>query len=77
MGAPFAGPGDAGESYVAFGPAAACLWDCGGDNDGNVGFTDFMVLRAQWDSLTTCDLDGGGVGITDFPALLANWGPCP
>ena len=55
-----------------------CPWDCGGDNDGNVGINDFLALLAQWGQVgTDCDIDGGGVGITDFLALLANWGPCP
>ena len=55
-----------------------CPWDCGGDNDGNVGIVDFLGLLAQWDQVgTPCDIDGGGVGINDFLELLANWGPCP
>ena len=56
----------------------SCPWDCGGDNDGNVGIVDFLALLAEWGQIgTPCDLDGGGVGITDFLALLANWGSCP
>jgi len=55
-----------------------CPWDCGGDNDGNVGIVDFLALLAEWDEVgTPCDFDGGGVGIVDFLSLLANWGPCP
>jgi len=54
-----------------------CTWDCGGDNDGDVGIVDFLALLAQWGSPGSCDFDGGGVGIVDFLALLANWGPCP
>jgi len=54
-----------------------CPWDCGGDNDGNTGITDFLALLAQWGGLGSCDFDGGGVGINDFLELLANWGPCP
>ena len=79
VGAAYADPGGnskAGESYVVFSPIA-CPWDCVGDNDGNVGITDFLALLAQWDSPGKCDFDGGGVGINDFLALLANWGPCP
>jgi len=56
---------------------SACPWDCGGDDDGNVGITDFLALLAQWGSLASCDFDGSGVGINDFLQLLANWGPCP
>ena len=56
----------------------ACPWDCGGDNDGDVGIVDFLALLAQWGGPGPCDLDGGGgVGITDLLELLANWGPCP
>jgi hypothetical protein len=55
-----------------------CLWDCGGDNDNNVGIVDFLALLGQWGELgTSCDIDGGGVGITDFLTLLRHWGPCP
>ncbi len=54
-----------------------CPWDCGDDNDGNVGIVDFLALLAQWTTPGSCDFDGGGVGINDFLALLANWGPCP
>ncbi len=54
-----------------------CPWDCGGDNDGNVGINDFLALLAEWTLVDApCDFDGGGVGITDFLELLANWGPC-
>ena len=56
---------------------SACPWDCGGDDDGNVGITDFLALLAQWGTPGSCDFDGGGVGINDFLQLLANWGPCP
>ncbi len=56
---------------------SACPWDCGGDDNGNVGITDFLALLAQWGSLASCDFDGGGVGINDFLQLLANWGSCP
>jgi hypothetical protein len=55
----------------------SCQWDCGGDNDGDVGIVDFLELLAQWDGGGTCDFDGGGVGIVDFLKLLAEWGPCP
>ena len=54
-----------------------CPWDCGGDDNGDVGITDFLTLLAQWGGPGSCDFDGGGVGITDFLELLANWGPCP
>ena len=54
-----------------------CPWDCGGDDDGNTGITDFLALLAQWGGPGACDFDGGGVGITDFLLLLANWGACP
>ncbi len=57
--------------------ANPCPLDCGGDDDGTVGITDFLVLLAQWGGPGTCDFDGGGVGINDFLALLAVWGPCP
>ena len=57
--------------------APPCPWDCGGDNDGDVGIVDFLALLAQWGGPGACDLDGGGVGITDFLELLGNWGPCP
>ncbi len=57
--------------------ALPCPWDCGGDDDGNVGIVDFLALLAQWGGPGSCDFDGGGVGINDFLALLANWGPCP
>ena len=53
-----------------------CAWDCGGDNDDDVGITDFLALLAQWGGPGSCDFDGLGVGISDFLALLANWGPC-
>ena len=58
-------------------PVAGCPWDCGGDDDGNVGIVDFLALLAQWGTPGTCDFDGGGVGIVDFLALLAHWGACP
>ena len=54
-----------------------CPWDCGGDDDGNVGIVDFLAVLAQWNTVDTCDFDGGGVGIVDFLKVLANWGPCP
>ena len=57
---------------------ATCPWDCGGDNDADVGIVDFLALLSEWDLVDTpCDFDGGGVGIVDFLKLLANWGPCP
>ena len=56
---------------------SSCPWDCGGDDDGDVGIVDFLELLAQWDGGGSCDFDGGGVGIVDFLKLLANWGPCP
>ena len=63
-------------AYEAQG-ALLCPWDCGGDDDGNTGITDFLALLAQWGGPGACDFDGGGVGITDFLLLLANWGACP
>ena len=60
-----------------FGGVLVCPWDCGGDDDGNIGITDFLELLAQWGTPGSCDFDGGGVGINDFLGLLANWGPCP
>ena len=57
-----------------------CLWDCGGDHDGNVGIVDFLGLLSQWDQVgTTCDFGLGdpGVGVNEFLDVLANWGPCP
>ncbi len=60
------------------GPDLHCVWDCGGDNDNNVGIVDFLALLGEWDQVgTPCDFDGGGVGIVDFLELLANWGACP
>jgi len=64
-------------SKVPFGDVGGCIWDCGGDDDGNVGIVDFLALLAQWDTMDSCDFDGGGVGIVDFLDLLAHWGPCP
>ncbi len=58
-------------------PNGTCPWDCGGDNDNNVGIVDFLALLAQWGGPGSCDFDGGGVGINDFLELLANWGACP
>ena len=55
----------------------SCPFDCGGDNDDNVGVIDFLALLAQWGGPGSCDVDGGGVGISDFLNLLANWGDCP
>ncbi len=58
--------------------ALPCPWDCGGDNNGDVGIVDFLALLGQWTQVgTSCDFDGGGVGIVDFLDLLAHWGPCP
>ncbi len=76
----FVGPWEDVECGVAYTAtlSIACPWDCGADNDGNVGIVDFLALLAQWGQVgTDCDIDGGGVGITDFLLLLANWGPCP
>ncbi len=54
-----------------------CRWDCGGDNDNNVGIVDMLALLAAWGQVGgPCDFDGGGVGIVDFLKLLAEWGPC-
>ena len=64
-------------TFTASTIAPGCPWDCGGDDDGDVGIVDFLELLAQWGTPGSCDFDGGGVGITDFLALLANWGPCP
>ena len=57
-----------------------CPWDCGGDNDNNVGIVDFLAVLAQWELVgSSCDFGKGppGVGVEDFLQLLANWGPCP
>ena len=55
-----------------------CPWDCGGDDNGDVGIVDFLALLATWGEVgVPCDFDGNGVGIIDFLKLLANWGPCP
>ncbi len=54
-----------------------CPWNCGADNDGDVGIIDLQALLAQWGGPGPCDFDGGGTGIIDFLELLANWGPCP
>ncbi len=70
---------NAGQSATVTG-APACPWDCGGDNDDNVGIVDFLALLAQWGMVdATCDFGLGapGVGIEDFLQLLGNWGPCP
>lgn len=48
------------------------------DFDGNVGFSDLIVLLAAWDGACPGDLDGSGiVGFPDLVSLLAAWGPCP
>ena len=58
--------------------ALPCPWDCGGDNDGNVGIVDFLALLGTWTTVgAPCDFDNDGVGIVDFLALLGNWGDCP
>jgi len=65
---------------VDMGAYELCLWDCGGDHDGNVGIVDFLGLLSQWDQVgTTCDFGLGdpGVGVNEFLDVLANWGPCP
>ena len=63
---------------VSVDPLPSCAWDCGGDDDGDVGIVDFLALLAEWDMVgTPCDFHGAGVGIVDFLKLLANWGPCP
>ena len=65
---------------VDMGAYELCLWDCGGDHDGNVGIVDFLALLAQWNQVgTTCDfgLGAAGVGFNEFVDLLANWGACP
>jgi len=57
-----------------------CPWNCGGDNDGNVGIVDFLAILAQWGQIgTSCDFGSGapGVGINEFLDMLAHWGPCP
>ena len=54
-----------------------CPWDCQAVPDGSVGVNDFLALLSQWNTVDTCDFDGGGVGVNDFLALLANWGACP
>jgi photosystem II stability/assembly factor-like uncharacterized protein len=57
---------------------APCPWDCGDDNDGNVGVVDFLALLAQWGGPGSCDFDGNDVvNVEDFLVLLGNWGPCP
>ncbi len=63
---------------VSVGTVPTCPWDCGGDNDNDVGIIDFLALLAQWTEVgTSCDFSGGGVSIVDFLKLLANWGFCP
>lgn len=50
------------------------------DGDGNVGFSDLVILLATWGGCPGCpaDLDGDGdVGFSDLVSLLAAWGPCP
>jgi hypothetical protein len=71
------GPAEVHQAAIVaypFGPA--CPWDCG-DNNGDVGISDFLMMLADWGGGGPCDFDGDGIGITDFLALLANWGPCP
>ncbi|MCH7797932.1 MAG: hypothetical protein IID28_05735, partial [Planctomycetes bacterium] len=41
--------------------APPCPWDCGGDNDGNVGIVDFLALLGTWTTVgapSDCDNDG-------------------
>ncbi|MCH7798129.1 MAG: hypothetical protein IID28_06750, partial [Planctomycetes bacterium] len=65
-------------SSPCFQAAPPCPWDCGGDNDGNVGIVDFLALLGTWTTVgAPCDFDNDGVGIVDFLALLGNWGDCP
>ena len=55
-----------------------CPWDCGGDNNGNVGTVDLLALLAQWGQQGgSCDFNGRTVGTSELLELLANWGPCP
>ncbi len=71
--------GNGDPPIVDMGAYELCLWDCGGDHDGNVGIVDFLGLLSQWDQVgTSCDFDLGdpGVGINEFLDVLANWGPC-
>lgn len=35
-------------SPVTMRESALCPWDCGGDNGGVVGITDFLELLANW-----------------------------
>ncbi len=37
----------------------ACPWDCGGDNDGNVGIVDFLALLANWGACPKCEATEG------------------
>ncbi len=72
--------GNGDPPIVDMGAYELCLWDCGGDHDGNVGIVDFLGLLSQWDEVgTTCDFGLGdpGVGVNEFLDVLANWGPCP
>ncbi|MBX3375125.1 MAG: hypothetical protein KF817_14950 [Phycisphaeraceae bacterium] len=51
------------------------------DGDGEVGFTDLVLLLAWWGDCDCpwcpADLDGNGlVGFADLLIILANWGPC-
>jgi predicted outer membrane repeat protein len=72
--------GSGNPPIVDMGAYELCLWDCGGDHDGNVGIVDFLALLAQWDRVgTTCDFGLGdpGVGVNEFLDVLANWGLCP
>ena len=59
---------------IEFSPT--CPWDCGGDDDGDVGVIDLLALLAQWDDPGSCDFDGGVVDVADLLKLLARWGPC-
>ncbi|NNF42624.1 MAG: hypothetical protein HKN62_06190 [Phycisphaerales bacterium] len=57
---------------------AICPWDL--DYNGEVGFTDLLLVLASWGPCADCvaDIDASGdVGFTDLLLVIANWGPCP
>ena len=74
------GPGCSSICQTVEPVAPPCPWDCGGDNNQDVGIVDFLALLGQWTQIgTSCDFGLGdpGVGINEFLDLLGHWGPCP
>ena len=53
----------------------SCIGDI--DVNGDVGFSDLLILLTAWDGECPADLDENGVvGFNDLLILLTNWGPC-